>query len=75
MAVHSTPNQTPDSIGDRLLTTFAVALVIAIVPIVAVGLLETTVALVAALGTIVAFTAGIVWLLGRMIGPEDHPER
>ncbi len=75
MAVHTTPNQTPDSIGDRLLTTFAVALVVAIVPIAAVGVLDSTVALVAALATIIAFAAGIAWLLGRMIGPEEHPER
>ncbi len=75
MAVHTTPDQSPDSIGDRLLTTFAVALVVAIVPIAAVGVLDSTVALVAALATIIAFAAGIAWLLGRMIGPEEHPER
>ncbi len=74
MAVHTAPRHTPDPTGDRLLSTFAVALVVAMGPIVAVGLVGTTLALVAALGTIVAFTAGIAWLLGRMIGPEEHPD-
>lgn len=74
MAVHTAPRHTPDSTGDSLLPTFAVALVVAILPIVAVGVVGTTLTLVAALGTIIAFTAGIAWLLSRMIGPEEHPE-
>ena len=67
---HLDPTDTEQ--GGALLPIFTVALLVAIVPIILVGLAPSVGTLALALGTIIAFTGGIIALLGRLIGPEEH---
>jgi hypothetical protein len=69
MAAHTDP--APDS-GAGLLPIFAVAVVVATIAICFVVASPSTVALIVALGSVIGFGAGIVALLSRLIGPEDH---
>ena len=55
-----------------LLPIFALAVVIATVAISAVVAAPGTFTLVLALSTVIGFAAGLVVLLGRLIGPEQH---
>jgi hypothetical protein len=55
-----------------LLPIFALAVVIATVAICAVVVAPGTFTLVLALSTVIGFAAGLVVLLGRLIGPEQH---
>ena len=55
-----------------LLPVFAIATVIAIVAICVVVAAPSTTATIVALSTVIGFAAGIVVLLSRLIGPEDH---
>ena len=53
-----------------LLAIFAALIVVAIIPIALVIAVPSTVTLVAAIGTVIAFAILVTWLLARMIGPE-----
>jgi hypothetical protein len=55
-----------------LLPIFALAVVVATVAISAVVAAPGTFTLILALSTVVGFAAGLVALLGRLIGPEQH---
>jgi hypothetical protein len=55
-----------------LLPIFALAVVIATAAICAVVAAPGTFTLVLALSTVIGFAAGLVVLLGRLIGPEQH---
>ncbi len=58
--------------GGALLPIFTIAFLLAMIPIVAVVASSSVLALVIALAVIIAFTGGLIVLLGRMIGPEEH---
>lgn len=53
-----------------LLAVFAVLIIAAIVPIALVIVSPSVFALIAAISTVIAFAAGVAYLLARMIGPE-----
>jgi hypothetical protein len=74
MAAHAPiRDDAPESpIGAVLLPLFAVATIIAVVVISLVIAFPGTVTLLASLGTVIAGAAGLVWALGRLIGPEEH---
>jgi hypothetical protein len=55
-----------------LLPIFALAVVVATVAISAVVAAPSTFTLILALLTVIGFAAGLVVLLGRLIGPEQH---
>ena len=55
-----------------LLPIFALAVVVATVAISAVVAAPTTFTLILALSTVIGFAAGLVALLGRLIGPDQH---
>jgi hypothetical protein len=55
-----------------LLPIFALAVVIATVAISAVVAAPGTFTLILALSTVIGFAAGLVALLSRLIGPEQH---
>jgi hypothetical protein len=69
MAAHT--DQTPES-GAALLPMFAIAVIVAMVAICVVVAVASTIAVVVALVAVIGFGAGIVALLSRLIGPEDH---
>jgi hypothetical protein len=71
MAAHTEHDTTPTS-GAALLPIFAIAVVVATIAICVVVASPTTVAMVVALATVIGFGAGIVALLSRLMGPEDH---
>jgi len=70
MAAHTEPTTEPSS-GAGLLPIFAIAVIVATVAICVVVASPSVVALVVALASVIGFGAGIVALLGRLIGPED----
>jgi hypothetical protein len=76
MAAHThapAPDDAPESpIGAVLLPLFALATIIGVVVIAVVIAFPGTITLLAALATVVGGAAGIVWLLDRVIGPEEH---
>ena len=65
-------NSPESSIGTALLPTFALAIVVATIAICVVIAVPSTIALIVALATVIGFAAGIVALLSRLIGPQDH---
>ena len=69
MAAHT--DQTPES-GAALLPIFALAVVVAMIAISIVVAAPSTLAVIVALAAVIGFGAGIVALLSRLIGPEDH---
>jgi hypothetical protein len=71
MAAHA-DHQPSESTGAGLLPIFAIAVVIATVAICAVVAAPGTVTLIIALASVIGFGAGIVALLSRLIGPEEH---
>ncbi|MET0768834.1 MAG: hypothetical protein ABW081_02920 [Solirubrobacteraceae bacterium] len=72
MAAHVDEHTSEPATGAGLLPIFAIAVVVATVAICAVIAVPGTVTLVVALASVIGFGAGIVALLGRLIGPEDH---
>ena len=58
--------------GTLLLPTFGLAVVIATVAICLVVAAPSVVTMIVALTTVIGFAGGIVAVLGRLIGPEDH---
>ena len=58
-------------VGTALLPIFAIAIVIATTAICVVIAVPSTISLIVALATVIGFAAGIVALLGRLIGPLD----
>ncbi len=58
--------------GGALLPIFTAAFLLAMIPIVIVVASGSVLAVVIALAVIVAFTGGLIVLLGRMIGPDEH---
>jgi hypothetical protein len=72
MAAHTEDHIPEPSSGAALLPVFAIAVVIATVAICLVVAVPSTVAMIVALATVIGFGAGIVALLSRLIGPEDH---
>ena len=72
MAAHA-DQHTPDSTaGAGLLPVFALAVVVATIVIGFVVAAPSTVAMIVALATVIGFGAGIVGMLSRLIGPEEH---
>ena len=72
MAAHA-DHQTPEpTAGAALLPIFAIAVIVATIAIAAVVAAPSTVALIVALTTVIGFAAGIVALLSRLIGPDEH---
>ena len=72
MAAH-VEHETPEpAAGTALLPIFAIAVVVATVAICFVVAAPSTVAMIVALATVIGFGTGIVALLSRLIGPEDH---
>ncbi len=73
MTLSPTSTDTPESAaGAGLLPVFALAVVLATVAICAVVAAPGTITLIAALAAVIGFGTGIVALLSRLIGPEDH---
>jgi hypothetical protein len=66
---HETPESSP---GAGLMPIFAIAVIVATAAICLVIAAPSTVALVVALGTVIGFAGGLVALLGRLIGPDEH---
>jgi hypothetical protein len=65
--------RTPESdAGAGLLPIFAVAVIVATIAICAVVAAPGTITLIIALASVIGFGAGIVALLSRLIGTEQH---
>jgi hypothetical protein len=64
---------TPDSsTGAALLPIFAIAVIVATIAICFVVAAPSTASVIVALAAVIGFGAGIVAVLSRLIGPEDH---
>ena len=72
MAAHTEPHTVEPPAGAGLLPIFSIAVVVATAVIALVIALPTTVTMVVALSTVIVFAAGLVVLLGRLIGPEER---
>jgi hypothetical protein len=72
MAAHVDHPEPRSSAGAGLLPLFAIAVVIATIAICFVVAVPSTIAMIVALGTVIVFAAGLVALLGRLIGPDEH---
>jgi hypothetical protein len=72
MAAHADHHEPEPTAGAALLPIFAIAVVIATIAICFVVAAPSTVALIIALGSVIGFGAGIVALLSRLIGPDEH---
>ena len=72
MAAHNDHHTPEPASGAGLLPVFAIAVIVATAAICLVVAAPSTVALIVALGAVIGFGAGIVALLSRLIGPEDH---
>jgi hypothetical protein len=72
MAAHTEDHTSEPMSGAALLPVFAIAVVVATVAICLVVAVPSTVAMIVALATVIGFGAGIVALLSRLMGPEDH---
>jgi hypothetical protein len=72
MAVHADHHTPEPTSGAALLPIFAIAVVIATVAICFVVAAPSTVAMIVALSTVIGFASGIVALLSRVIGPDEH---
>ena len=70
-ALPSPPTEPQPAPEFPLLAVFAALIIVAIVPIGLVIAMPSTVTLVAALGTVIAFAVAITWMLARIIGPES----
>ena len=65
-------NKSENSVGTLLMPIFGIATIIGIVVICLMLAYPSTLTAGAALATVIGFAAGLVALLGRLIGPEDH---
>jgi hypothetical protein len=72
MAAHADHHAPEPTSGAALLPIFAIAVVIATVAICFVVAAPSTVAMIVALSTVIGFASGIVALLSRVIGPDEH---
>jgi hypothetical protein len=72
MAAHADRHTPEPTAGAALLPIFAIAVVIATVAICFVVAAPSTVAMIVALSTVIGFASGIVALLSRVIGPDEH---
>ncbi len=72
MAAHADDHTSEPATGAGLLPIFAIAVIVATIAICAVVAAPGTLTLIVALACVIVFGAGIVALLGRLIGPEDH---
>jgi hypothetical protein len=72
MAAHADHDTSEPAAGGALLPLFAIAVIVATIDICAVVAAPSTLALVIALNTVIGLAAGIVTVLSRLIGPEDH---
>jgi len=72
MAAHADHHTAEPVTGAALLPVFAIAVIVATIAICAVVAAPGTITLVVALASVIGFAAGIVVVLGRLIGPEDH---
>ena len=72
MAAHVDEHTSESATGAGLMPIFAIAVVVATIAICAVIAAPGTVTLIVALASVVGFGAGIVALLGRLIGPDEH---
>jgi hypothetical protein len=71
MAAHPAPTHEPAPTPETpLLAVFAALIIVAVVPIGLVIAAPSTLTLIAALGTVIAFAILVTWMLARMIGPE-----
>ena len=69
---HTSPTTRSRHAGAGLLPVFAIAVVVATIAISAVVAAPGTITLIVALACVIGFGAGIVALLSRLIGPEQH---
>ena len=70
MAVHPAPTREPAADPEfPLLAIFSGLIVVAIVAIAFVIAAPSMLTLIIALGTVIAFSVLVTWLLARMIGP------
>jgi hypothetical protein len=65
-------NEHESPVGTMLMPIFGIATIIGIVVICLMLAYPSTLTAGAALATVIAFAGGLVALLGRLIGPEDH---
>jgi hypothetical protein len=72
MAAHADHHTSEPATGAGLLPIFAIAVVVATIAICAVVAAPGTITLVVALASVIGFAAGIVAMLSRLIGSEDH---
>jgi hypothetical protein len=72
MAAHVDHHAPEPTAGTALLPIFAIAVVVATIAICAVVAAPSTLALLIALSTVIGLAVGIVALLSRLIGPQDH---
>ena len=72
MAAHVDHHEPEHTAGAALLPIFAIAVVVATIAISVVVAAPSTVALIVALSSVIGFAAGIVALLNRLIGPDEH---
>jgi hypothetical protein len=72
MAAHVDEYTSEPATGAGLLPIFAIAVVAATVAICAVVAVPGTITLIVAMAAVIGFGTGIVALLSRLIGPEDH---
>jgi VIT1/CCC1 family predicted Fe2+/Mn2+ transporter len=71
MAAHPAPDpETQSTAESPLLAVFALLIIVAIVPIGLVIAMPSTLTLIVAVGTVIAFAAAVTWMLARLIGPE-----
>jgi hypothetical protein len=72
MAAHADHHTPEPTAGAALLPIFAIAVVVATIAICFVVAAPSTIALIVALSSVIGFAAGIVALLSRLIGPDEH---
>ena len=71
MAAHPAPTNEPKPAPEvPLLAIFAGLIVVAVVAISLMIAVPTTVTLLVAFGSVIAFAILVTWMLARMIGPE-----
>ena len=71
MAALSSPPTEPQPAPEfPLLAIFAALIVVAVVAISVMIAMPSTLTLIGALGTVIAFAIAVTWMLARIIGPE-----
>ena len=69
-ALPAPPTESEPAPEFPLLAIFAALIVVSVVVISLVIAMPSTITLIAALGTVIAFAIAITWMLARIIGPE-----